>query len=124
MKGGLIRVWIWWLRLWRLRIWWLWFWRRVRFAYSIVYFVNYHRCRLLVLKKKKPLKGLLSMTWRFFTRCIVYFINHCRCGLLVVYLEPLDLLLKNGVEGSTKYAFFKSFSTLVQSFQSFLHILI
>ena len=68
-------------------------------CYSIVYFVSYHRCSLLVLKKKSPFKGFFQ--WQdggFFTRCIAYFINHCRSGgLQVVYLNPLDLPPKNMV---------------------------
>ena len=122
MKGGLIHVWLWWLR------WWLWLWRlrirwRLCFNYSIVYLVNYHWCSYLELKKAL-FKGLFFRRWVCFICCIVYFINYCRNDLLVLYLESLDLPLKNVVEGSTKYALFKSFSTLVQSCQSFLHILI
>jgi hypothetical protein len=56
-------------------------------------------------KKKKPLKGLLSMAAWFFTRCIAYFINHCWNDLLVLYLESLDLPLKTVVEGSTNLHF-------------------
>ena len=59
-----------------------------------------------------------------FACSMVYFVNYGWDNLIVLYLEFLDLPLKNVVEGSTKYAFFKSFSTLVQSYQSFLHILI
>ena len=62
--------------------------------------------------------------WVRFDYSIVYLVNYGWDKLIVLYLEFLDLPLKNVVEGSTKYAFFKSFSTLVQSYQSFLHILI
>jgi hypothetical protein len=108
MKGGLIHVWIWWLRRW------LWLWRlrsrwRFCFNYSIVYLVNYHWCSYLELKKALK-KGLFFRRWVCFICCIVYFINYCWNNLLVLYLESLDLPLKNVVEGSTKYAFFKSFS--------------
>ena len=52
--------------------------------------------------KKGPLKGPFFRRWVCFICCIVYFINYCWNNLLVLYLESLDLPLKNVVEGSTK----------------------
>ena len=98
--------------------------RRRGFALIIVlYLVNYHWCSYLELKKALFSKGFFNGN-RFALLSVVYLVNYGWDKLIVLYLEFLDLPLKNVIEGSTKYAFFKSFSTLVQSYQSFLHILI
>ena len=57
-------------------------------------------------------------------RCIAYFIHHCWNDLLVLYLESLDLPLKNVVEGSTNLHFPDAISYIAFSSQKVYQSLI